>query len=102
MNLKTKKAGSNFFTRVYEAVKQIPAGKVMTYGQISRALGTRDARKVGWALHVNRDPDVPCHRVVDKSGRLAPNFAFDGWREQKRRLVAEEVEFKDENHVKMG
>ena len=74
----------------------------MTYGQISRALGTRDARKVGWALHVNRDPDVPCHRVVDKSGRLAPNFAFDGWREQKRRLVAEEVEFKDENHVKMG
>ena len=39
------------FEEVYEIVREIPAGKVMTYGQIARRLGTRDPRKVGWALH---------------------------------------------------
>ncbi len=90
---------TNFFGQVYEIVKKIPIGKVMTYGQIAEMLGTRDARKVGWALHGNTDKDCPCHRVVNKAGRLAPNFAFDGWREQKRRLAAEGVEFTDEMYV---
>lgn len=90
----------SFFEKVYVLVRQIPQGKVTTYGEIARALGTRDARKVGWALHSNPyEGDVPCHRVVAKDGRLAPNFAFDGEEEQRRRLEAEGVEFLDETHV---
>lgn len=83
----------SFFDKVYKVVKKIPSGKVLTYGQIAEILHTKDARKVGWALHANRDLETPCHRVVSKDGRLAPNFAFDGEREQKRRLLAEGVGF---------
>ncbi len=93
---------SGFFDKVYGVVKRIPCGKVITYGQIAKILGTKDAREVGWALHANKDPNVPCHRVVNKEGRLAPNFALDGWREQKRRLVSEGVSFTDETHVDLS
>lgn len=89
----------DFFNQVYRVVKKIPAGKVMTYGQIAAILGTKDARKVGWALHANRDQKIPCHRVVNKDGRLAPNFAFDGMEEQRRRLISEGVSFKDKTHA---
>lgn len=89
----------NFFEAVYSTVRKIPAGKVATYGQIGEMIGTHDARKVGWALHANSDPQTPCHRVVTKDGRLAPNFAFDGEAEQKRRLLSEGVTFKDAKHV---
>lgn len=89
-----------FFEQVYQVVQQVPKGKVVTYGQVARALGTQDARKVGWALHANQEGSgVPCHRVVNSQGRLAPNFAFDGPQEQRRRLVAEGVSFIDNNLV---
>ncbi len=91
-----------FFKRVYEVARRIPSGKVMTYGQIAEILGSKDARKVGWALHGNKDPGISCHRVVNKEGKVAANYAFDGWREQKRRLVAEGVTFIDETHVDLG
>lgn len=71
-----------------------------TYGQIAKQLGTRDARKVGWALHANTgENQVPCHRVVNRAGRLAPNFAFDGPEEQRRRLAAEGVKFLADGRV---
>lgn len=89
----------NFFEQVYEEVKKIPEGMVMTYGQIAQKIGTKDARRVGHALHANKSSEVPCHRVVNKEGRLALNFAFDGWKEQRRRLEAEGVKFIDEMHV---
>ncbi len=89
----------NLFNSVYEVVTKIPLGKVTTYGQIAEALGTKDARRVGHALHANRNPEIPCHRVVNKDGRLALNFAFEGWKEQRRRLLEEGVEFIDETHV---
>lgn len=92
----------SFFEQVYDLVRQIPSGKVTTYGEIARALGTKDARKVGWALHANPyEGDVPCHRVVNKAGRLAPNFAFDGPAEQRARLEAEHVLFKNQDQVDM-
>jgi len=88
------------FDKVYRAVKKIPEGKVATYGQISSKLGIKDVRKVGWALHKNPDnKKIPCHRVVNRDGRLAPNFAFDGADEQRRRLEVEGVKFKDKMHV---
>lgn len=89
------------FVNIYQAVKTIPAGKVATYGQIAKKLGL-DPRMVGWALHANSSAEVPCHRVVNKDGRLAPNFAFDGWKEQRRRLIVEGVTFVDEMHVDLS
>ncbi len=90
----------NFNDRVYEIVKKIPKGKVTTYGQIALKLGNpRWSRQVGWALHQNTSFQVPCHRVVDRTGRVAPNFAFDGAKEQRRRLEVEGVGFRDEMHV---
>ena len=90
----------NFREKVFNVVKKIPTGRVMTYGQIALFLGkTRGAREVGWMLHSNDRSDVSCHRVVDINGRLAPNFAFDGAKEQRRRLEIEGVQFVDEMHV---
>ncbi|OGM20645.1 hypothetical protein A2955_03010 [Candidatus Woesebacteria bacterium RIFCSPLOWO2_01_FULL_37_19] len=95
----------NFFQRVYEIVKKIPSGKVMTYGQIALRLRSGQAIKitpriVGFALHANKDPKIPCHRVVNKVGAVAKNYAFGrGWKEQRMRLQAEGVKFKKEMQV---
>lgn len=94
----------NFSEKVYQATKQIPPGKVATYGQIAKIIGqTKAARVVGKALHRNPDPKtIPCHRVVNREGRLAPGFGFGGWKEHKRRLLKEGVKFKDKNHVDLS
>lgn len=87
-----------FNDRVYQIVRTIPLGYVATYGQIARLLGyPRMSRQVGWALHANRDMATPCHRVVNRVGRLAPNFAFDGEAEQRRRLESEGITFTGTN-----
>ena len=91
----------SFFKRVYEAVKQIPRGKVATYGQIAMICESpRASRVVGWALHNNPQPGViPCHRVVDRNGRLAPAFAFGGSEVQRELLENEGVTFLDNGNV---
>ena len=88
------------YEKIYEAVLAIPKGKVATYGQVAAMAGNGGAaRVVGNALHVNPAPGIiPCHRVVNAKGRLAPHFAFGGGEEQKRLLESEGVEVID-NHV---
>ncbi len=83
--------------RIYEAVKQIPYGKVATYGQIADMAGDRKmARAVGNALHKNPDPEhIPCYRVVNAKGELAGEFAFGGSGAQAKLLEAEGVEVVD-------
>ena len=93
---------SSFFEKVYLKVKKIPPGKVTTYGLIAESLDTKDVRKIGWALHVNKDPKIPCHRVIGKDGRLADGFGMGGWEEQKKRLRKEGIGFTDEKHVDLG
>ena len=89
-----------FFDQVYALVRQVPPGFVATYGDLARALGTRDARRIGHALHANPDDSLtPCHRVVARDGRLAPHYAFGGSLEQHARLQAEGVTFTDAEHV---
>ena len=90
----------NFFQQVYSLVQQVPEGKVTTYGEIARTLGTRDARRVGHALHANPDGDLtPCHRVVTKDGQLSESYAFGGSFEQYAKLKSEGVDFIDRTHV---
>ena len=80
--------------RIYEAVKQIPYGRVATYAQIAEMAGDRKmARAVGNALHRNPNPDsIPCFRVVNAKGELAGEFAFGGAGKQRALLEAEGVE----------
>lgn len=87
----------NTFEKIYEVVKQIPKGQVATYGQVAEIAGNRRwARAVGYALHANPDPaHIPCHRVVNKEGRVSDAFAFGGGNRQIELLEAEGVELKD-------
>ena len=70
----------NFFERVYAVVRQIPYGKVTSYGAIAKVLGTaRSARMVGWAMNASHTlEDVPAHRVVNRNGLLTGKMHFDG------------------------
>ena len=83
----------NSYEKIYDVVKQIPRGNVATYGQVATLAGNRRwARVVGYALHVNPDPEhIPCHRVVNREGRLSDAFAFGGVNRQKLLLEAEGV-----------
>ncbi len=80
--------------KVYKQVSKIPAGKVMTYGQIAKILGLKSPRIVGRVLHQNTDPEnIPCHRVVFADGSLSHAYAFGGEQAQKARLQEEGVVF---------
>lgn len=81
-----------FSQRVWALTSRIPCGKVATYGEVARALGTRAGRAVGMALHVNPyAPRVPCHRVVGSDGKLV-GFAH-GLAKKKKLLVEEGIPF---------
>jgi methylated-DNA-protein-cysteine methyltransferase-like protein len=71
---------ANFFERVYEITRQIPVGKVTSYGAIAKALGTgRSARMVGWAMNASHNrEDIPAHRVVNRKGLLSGKHHFAG------------------------
>lgn len=93
----------SFFDRVYRAVCMIPRGKVATYGQIALICGSpRASRVVGYALHHNPRPgEIPCHRVVNRVGRPAPEFAFGGPEVQRELLRGEGVTFDEQGNVVM-
>ena len=87
----------NTFELIYDVVRQIPYGKVATYGQIAMRAGNPHwSQVVGYALHVNPDPqNIPCYRVVNRFGEPSPAFAFGGVNEQIALLQNEGVEFID-------
>ncbi len=89
-------AGS-VFERIYEVVKRIPRGRVATYGQVAAMAGNpRWARVVGYALHVNPDPEhIPCFRVVNRNGEVSKAFAFGGENMQIQLLQADGIDVKD-------
>lgn len=84
-----------FFERIYACVRAIPRGKVASYGTIAAMAGNgRAARAVGWALHVNPDPEnIPCYRVVNRAGRVSSAFAFGGENVQRELLLRDGVRF---------
>ncbi len=84
---------TNFFTRVYEVVKQIPYGRVTSYGAVAKYLGAaRSARMVGWAMNASHSmDDVPAHRVVNKQGLLTGKHHFDGTNLMQQLLESEGV-----------
>ena len=84
---------SRRYERIYDVVRRIPRGRVATYGMVAMVAGyPRAARFAGLALHHCDDPTVPCHRVVNASGGLAPHFVS-----QRARLQHEGVTFAGRN-----
>jgi len=71
-------AEENFFERVYAIARQIPYGKVTSYGAIAKYLGTKmSARMVGWAMNAaHSDPTIPAQRVVNRNGMLSGKAHF--------------------------
>lgn len=94
----------SFYNKVYSNVKKIPFGKVATYGQIASLCGSpRASRAVGYALHANPNPnEIPCHRVVNRHGRLADAYVFGGVDEQRKKLESEGVTVNEDNYVDLG
>ena len=96
---------SAFYERVWAVVREVPPGRVTTYGAIARHLGTTSSRAVGWALKAaaNLDPlDVPCHRVVNREGFLSGRHHFATPTAMEERLRSEGVAFAAEHTVDLG
>ena len=93
------KKDESFFELVFEVVRQIPKGRVTSYGAIASALGTKlSARMVGWAMngsHLVR-PKVPAHRVVNRQGLLTGKIHFDYPEQMQELLEKEGVKIKDD------
>lgn len=78
---------------VYKVVSSIPKGKVLTYKALAKLSGVGNPRVVGNILHKNPDPvNIPCHRVVNREGRVSNSYAFGGVRVQAAKLESEGVE----------
>lgn len=92
-----------FYERVYNEVAQIPAGRVCTYGRIAELAGyPKASREVGLAMSQARsEKQLPYHRVVNKNGTLAPDYAFGGKEKQKALLREEGVAVSDEDIIDM-
>ena len=94
---KLKSNNDNFFERVYEIVRQIPEGKVTSYGAIAKAIGAaRSARMVGWAMNASHNlEDVPAHRVVNRIGMLSGKHHFEGTNLMQQLLENEGIKVVD-------
>ena len=82
----------NFFGKVYNVAKQIPFGRVTSYGAIANYLGAkRSARMVGYAMNGSHGKDVPAHRVVNRKGLLTGKHHFDGTNLMQNLLESEGI-----------
>lgn len=87
----------SFFERVYEIARQIPEGKVTSFGAIANCLGSaQSARMVGWAMNASHKyDDIPAHRVVNRKGLLTGKHHFDGTNLMQQLLENEGIKVED-------
>lgn len=93
---------TSFFEKVWSVCKQIPEGKVTTYGAIAEYLGsTSSARMVAWALNASKKSSIiiPAHRVVNRNGVLTGKHHFDGWNEMQRLLKNEGINIENDKII---
>lgn len=90
----------SFFEKVYTVTRQIPFGRVTSYGAIAAFLGTpKSSRMVGWALNASHtDETVPAHRVVNRKGLLSGKHHFEGSNLMQQLLESENIAVKN-NHI---
>lgn len=90
-------SASDFYERVYEVARQIPEGRVTSYGAIANYLGRRGgARMVGYAMNLSHDKEVPAHRVVNRMGMLTGKHHFPGTNLMQQLLENEGVKISDD------
>ncbi len=102
MKRKTGFSG-DFFDRVYRVARQVPPGRVTTYGAIARYIGSpQSARMVGWAMNGSHSQEeyVPAHRVINRNGMLTGKHHFGGSRVMQELLESEGVEVRDDRVVR--
>lgn len=86
----------SFFDKVYEVTRQIPFGRVTSFGAIANYLGAaKSARMVGYALNGSSGKDVPAHRVVNRKGLLTGKFHFEGTNLMQQLLESEGINVKE-------
>ncbi|NNG09469.1 MAG: MGMT family protein [Arenibacter sp.] len=92
-----KPENQNFFHKVYHVARQIPYGRVTSYGAIAKYLGmARSARMVGWAMNGSHGmEDIPAHRVVNRKGLLTGKHHFDGSNLMQQLLESEGIKVVD-------
>jgi methylated-DNA-protein-cysteine methyltransferase-like protein len=85
-------ADQHYFEWVYEVTKQIPKGRITTYGHIADFLALGSARMVGWALrHIPSGQNIPAHRVVNRKGELSGRHHFNPPEQMQARLESEGI-----------
>ena len=96
--IKISEKHKDFFRDVYDVVRQIPEGRVTSYGAIANYLSSKSAsRMVGWAMNACHSmPDVPAHRVVNRQGLLTGKMHFENATAMEERLLAEGVKVKND------
>jgi methylated-DNA-protein-cysteine methyltransferase-like protein len=96
------KADDSFFQRVFEVVKQIPHGRVTSYGAIAEYLGMKgSSRMVGWAMNASHtaDDNIPAHRVVNRNGDLTGKFHFASPTLMEELLLSEGIKVVDDRII---
>jgi len=96
------KKDESFFELVFEVTRQIPKGRVTSYGAIAAALGTKmSARMVGWAMNASHlvRPKIPAHRVVNRNGMLSGKMHFDYAEKMQELLEKEGVKVVDDKVI---
>jgi methylated-DNA-protein-cysteine methyltransferase-like protein len=95
------KDSTDFFEKVYEVVRQIPFGKVTTYGAIAKVIGAANsARTVGYAMNASHAlHDVPAHRVVNRNGVLTGKHHFPGTHVMQQMLEAEGIQVENDQII---
>ena len=93
---------NGFFNSVYQVVKQIPFGKVTSYGAIAEYLGSKgSARMVGWAMNSSHSSpiNIPAHRVVNRNGALTGKRHFGGPDVMKELLESEGITIENDHII---
>ncbi len=96
---KISEKNKNFFDLVYGVVKQIPSGRVTSYGAIAKYLGmARSSRMVGWAMNASHSLPypLPAHRVVNRAGVLTGKHFFGEEGEMQKRLEKEGIQIEND------
>lgn len=95
-----RRPSRSIYEKIYEVVRQVPPGKVATYGQIAKIVGFCTPRMVGYAMAaLPHGVDVPWQRVINHKGEISPRRRGEGSERQRRRLEAEGVCFDQKSRV---
>ena len=99
--MKLSEKNKDFFDLVYQVCREIPKGRVTSYGAIAKYLGAaRGARMVGWAMNnAHNMPEIPAHRVVNRNGQLTGKMHFSSPTEMEERLSAEGIKIKNDTII---